>query len=356
MERLLIINPGSTSTKIAVYEDEKPLFVKNIEHRPEELMKYNAVVDQFEFREKVILEALQEENVPLTSITAIVSRGGLLPPVEAGAYEINEDMVWQLRYKPHHEHASNLGAIVAYSLKQKHPVPAYVYDGVTVDEMLPILRITGLPSMPRRAIGHNLNMRAAAIRYAKERGKSFGDCTLIVVHLGGGISVCVMHGGKIIDVINDGEGPFSPERTGGLPMHEVIELAFSSEYTEKSMMKLIKNKGGLYAHLGTVDVREVEKRIQDGDAYAKLVFEAMALNVAKNIGKEAPVVSGKVDAIILTGGIAHSKYFTGMIEQYVSFIAPVVVYPGENEMEALAFGGLRVLRGEETAKTFRRVE
>jgi len=356
MERLLIINPGSTSTKIAVYEDEKPLFVKNIEHKPEDLMKYNRVVDQFEFREKLIIEALEEENVPLKSITCIVSRGGLLPPIEAGAYEINEDMVWQLRNKPHHEHASNLGAIIAYSLKQKHPVPAYIYDGVTVDEMLPILRITGLPSMPRRAIGHNLNMRAAAIRYAKERGKKLDDCTLIVVHLGGGISVCVIHNGKIIDIINDGEGPFSPERTGWLPLHEVIELAFSGKYTKQSMMKLVKNQGGLYAHLGTVDVREVQKRIQEGDEHAKLIYEAMALNIAKNIGKEAPIVSGKVDAIILTGGIAHSKTFTDLIEKYVSFIAPVVVYPGENEMEALALGGLRVLRGEETAKTFKRVE
>jgi len=356
MERLLILNPGSTSTKIAVYEDETPLFVKSIDHSTEELKKYTAVVDQFEFREELILKTLKEQNVPLDSITAIVSRGGLLPPVEAGAYTINEDMVWQLRNKPHHEHASNLGAIIAYSLIQKHPVPAFVYDGVTVDEMLPILRISGLPWMPRRAIGHNLNMRAAGMRYAKEHGKKFSECSLIVAHLGGGTSVCVQRGGKIIDIVNDGEGPFSPERTGALPMHEVIETAFSGEYTEKTMMKLIKSQGGLVAHLGTVDSREVEKMIQGGDEHAKLIYEAMALNVAKNIGKEAPIVSGDVEAIILTGGIAHSKYFTGLVEKYVSFIAPVIVYPGENEMESLALGGLRVLHGEESAKVFKRVE
>jgi butyrate kinase len=356
MERLLILNPGSTSTKIAVYDDETPVFTKSIDHSTEELKKYATIVDQFEFREELIVKTLKEENMPLESITAIVSRGGLLPPVEAGAYTINEDMVWQLRNKPHHEHASNLGAIIAYSLIQKHPVPAFVYDGVTVDEMLPILRITGLPSLPRRGIGHNLNMRAAGMRYAKEHGKEFSDCSLIVVHLGGGISVCVLRDGKIIDIINDGEGPFSPERTGALPMHEVIETAFSGKYTEKSMMKLIKTQGGLVAHLGTVDVREVEKMIRGGDEHAKLILEAMALNVAKNIGKETPVVSGDVEAIILTGGIAYSKYFTGLVEKYVSFIAPVIVYPGENEMESLALGGLRVLRGEESAKTFKRVE
>lgn len=356
MERLLILNPGSTSTKIAVYEDESPVFTKSIDHSAEELKKYTTVVDQFEFREELILRTLAEENVPLESVTAIVSRGGLLPPVEAGAYTINEDMIWQLRNKPHHEHASNLGAIIAYSLIQKHPMPAFVYDGVTVDEMLPLLRITGLPWMPRQAIGHNLNMRAAGMRYAKERGKKFCDCSLIVVHLGGGISVCVQRGGRIIDIVNDGEGPFSPERTGALPMHEVIETAFSGKYTEKSMMKLIKSQGGLVAHLGTVDVREVTKMINDGDEQAKLILEAMALNVAKNIGKEAPVVMGDVEAIILTGGIAHSQNFTDLIEKYVSYIAPVIVYPGENEMESLALGGLRVLRGEESAKTFKRVE
>ncbi len=355
MEILLIINPGGTSTKIAVYEDEKPLFVKSIVHDPEELKKYDAVVDQFEYREGLILDALRENNIPLESITAIVARGGLLPPVESGAYKVNEDMVWQLRNKPHHEHASNLAAIIAYSITRKHDVPAFVYDGVTVDEMLPIVRITGLPEMPRKAIGHNLNMRAIAMKYAKERGKKYTDCSLIVVHMGGGISVSVHSGGKIIDTINDGEGPFSPERTGWLPLHEVVETCFSGKYTEHQMMKIIKTQGGLYAHLGTTDSREVEKRIEAGDEHAKLIYDAMALNIAKNIGKEAPVVCGKIEAILLTGGIAYSKYFTGLIEKYVSFIAPVIVYPGENEMESLALGGLRVLRGEEKAKEFHKV-
>lgn len=355
MERLLILNPGGTSTKIAVYEDETPLFIKSIVHDPAELAKYDAVVDQFEYREGLIVDTLKEYNVPLESITAIVARGGLLPPVKAGAYRINEDMVWQLRYKPHHEHASNLAAIIAYSLTQKHNIPAFIYDGVTVDEMLPVMRITGLPEMPRNAIGHNLNMRAIAMKYAKERGKKYSDCSLIVVHMGGGISVSVHSGGKIIDTINDGEGPFSPERTGGLPLHEVVETCFSGKYTEHQMMKIVKTQGGLMAHLGVTDVREVEKMINEGDEHAKLIYEAMALNIAKNVGKEAPIVCGKIEAILLTGGIAYSKYFTELLEKYISFIAPVVVYPGENEMESLALGGLRVLRGEEEAHEFHKV-
>ena len=271
MEKILVLNPGGTSTKVAVYCDETPVFVKSIEHSSEELSKYGSVIDQYELRESLILKTLDEQNVPLPSITGIVSRGGLLPPVEAGAYCINEDMVWQLRYKPQQEHPSNLGAIIAYSLMQKLHIPAFIYDGITVDEMLPILKITGLPSMPRRGIGHNLNVRAVGIRYAKERGKKYVDCSLIVVHLGGGITVCVQHGGKIIDIINDGEGPFSPERTGGLPIQDVIEMAFSGTQTKKSMLKITKNQGGLIAHLGTTDSREVERRIANGDEYAKLV-------------------------------------------------------------------------------------
>ena len=356
MEKLLIINPGSTSTKIAVYDGEQQLFVESISHSAEVIAQYDALVDQYEFRKDLVIETMNNHGIKAEDLTAIVARGGLLPPVEAGAYEVNEDMVWQLRYAPAHEHASNLGALIAYAIATEQNIPAYIYDGVTVDEMLPILQVTGLPGMRRKGMGHNLNMRAAAMRYAKENGKAYKDCTLIVVHLGGGISVSLHHDGKVADIVNDEEGPFSPERAGGLPLFQVIDLMSSGEYDHKSAMKLVKTKGGLVAYLGTNDTRDVEKMIADGDEKAAFIYDAMAMNVARHIAKEAPVVNGKVDAIVLTGGIAYSQMFTNMIKERVEFIAPVIVYAGENEMESLALGGLRVLRGEETAKKFVRIE
>ena len=356
MERLLILNPGSTSTKLAVYDGETPVFTESIVHTPEELAPYDRVADQYELRKGLVLQCLAEHRIPLDSLTAVVSRGGLLTPIEAGAYEVNDDMVWQLRNKPQNEHASNVGAMIAHAIGLELGVPAYIYDGVTVDELTPINKITGLPALRRKGMGHNLNTRAAALRYAKEQGKRYEDVTVIVAHLGGGISVNLHHNGKIEDFINDEEGPFSPERAGGLPMFDVIKLCFSGDYDYQSMMKLVKSRGGLMAHLGTTDSREVERRIAQGDAHAKLIYDAMALNVAKNIGKLAPGVSGKLDAIVLTGGIAYSEYFTRAVADRVSFLAPVVVYAGENEMESLAKGGLRVLRGQERAKTFHRTE
>ena len=338
MERLLILNPGSTSTKLAVFDGEEPLFVESITHSAEELAPFDCVADQYEFRRELVLDCLKRHSVPLDSLTAIVSRGGLLTPIEAGAYEVNDDMVWQLKNKPQNEHASNVGAMIARSISLQLGIPAYIYDGVTVDELLPINKLTGLPSMRRKGMGHNLNTRAAALRYARENGRDYKDITVIVAHLGGGISVNLHHNGKVEDFINDEEGPFS------------------GEYTYQSMMKLVKNQGGLMAHLGTTDSRAVEQMIQSGDAHAKLVYDAMILNIAKNIAKCAPNVCGKVDAILLTGGIAYSQYVTSEIEKRVSFLAPVVVYPGEDEMRSLALGGLRVLRGQETAKIFHKSE
>jgi butyrate kinase len=354
MEKLLIINPGSTSTKIAVYEDEKAIFVESISHDSATISKYDNIVDQYEFRKDLILETLKEKGVNLSELTGIVSRGGLLPPIEAGAYRVNEDMVWQLKNAPQNEHASNLGAIIAHSISQECGIPAFIYDGVTVDEMLPILKITGLPDMRRKGLGHNLNMRAAAMRYAKENNKSYEDCSVVVAHLGGGISVSLHTDGIVADIVNDEEGPFSPERTGGLPLFQVIDMATSGLYDKKSMMKIVKNKGGLVAYFGVNDARDVEKMIAGGDGKAKLVYEAMALNVAKFIASESAVVNGKVEAIILTGGMAYSELFAGLIKERIEFIAPVIIYGGENEMESLALGGLRVLRGEERAKEFQR--
>lgn len=352
MERLLILNPGSTSTKLAVFDGEEPLFVESIVHTPEELAPFEHVAEQYGFRRDLVLDCLKRHGISLDSLSAIVSRGGLLTAIEAGAYEVNDDMIWQLKNKPRNEHASNVGAMIALDIGRQLGIPAYIYDGVTVEELTLINKITGLPSMQRKGMGHNLNTRAAAMRYAREQGKSYSDITVIVAHLGGGISVNLHNKGRIEDFINDEEGPFSPERTGGLPMFDVIADCFKDGMTYHEMMKTVKTRGGLMAHLGTTDSREVEKRMNAGDEHAKLIYDAMILNIAKNIGKLAPGVRGKVDAILLTGGIAYSEYVTKGIESYVSWIAPVVVYAGEDEMRSLALGGLRVLRGEEKAKTY----
>ncbi len=353
MNKLLIINPGSTSTKIAVYEDEHPVFVESISHSPDEIGNFKAITDQYEFRKGVIFGTLDQKGIPVNTFTGVIARGGMLPPIEAGAYEINEDMVWMLLNKPVYQHASNLAAIIAHAIAKEQNIPAYIYDGVTVDEMEPILKLTGLPECRRKSYAHNLNLRAAAMRYVKEHGKSYEDCKLIVVHLGGGVSVSLHINGKIADVISDEDGTFTPERSGGLPVYQVAELMESGKYDAKTFIHKLKNKSGLFAHLGVNDCRKAEQMIDDGDTRAKLVYEAMALNTAKDIGAEAAVAGGDAEAIILTGGIAHSRMFTQMIREHVEFIAPVVVYPGENEMESLALGGLRVMRGEESAKVFK---
>ena len=352
MKRILVINPGSTSTKIGVFEDDKKLFVESIRHSTEELSKFDKVVDQYDFRRELVEQTLHNKGFSDSDFDAVVSRGGLLRSIKAGAYEINEDMVWQLRYKPRHEHASNVGPLIAYSIATKYNIPAYIYDGITVDEMDPINKITGLPEMRRKGMGHNLNTRAAALRYAKENGKAYKDITVIVTHLGGGISVNLHHNGKIIDFINDEEGGFSPERTGGLPLFDVISKCYEDGMDQKTMMKIVKTRGGLVAHLGTTSCEDVESKIEAGDEKAKLIYDAMALNVAKNIAKLAPDVQGKVDAIIITGGIAYSSYITSYISKCITYIAPVVIYPGEDEMQSLANGALRVLLGEEKANIY----
>ena len=355
MDKVLVLNPGSTSTKIAVYEDEKQLFVTNIEHDNEIIETFDAIYDQFEFRKKIILDELKKRKTDPAELTCIVARGGLIPPCHAGAYKVNEEMCDQLKYHPYNEHASNLGAPIAYAIAQENgDIPAYIYDPVTVDELQPIARYTGFPGTERKGIGHNLNMRAMAMRYADEHGKNYSELSVIVVHMGGGITTSIHHQGKIIDTINDEEGSFSPERAGGLPTPQVIKIAFSGKYDEKGFKKALKNSGGLQGYLGTKDSREVEKMIENGDQKAKQIYEAMAYQISKNIGELATVVGGKIEAIILTGGIAHSDLFTDWIRDRVSFIAPVVVYAGENEMESLLKGALRVRRGQEEAEEFRK--
>jgi butyrate kinase len=357
MEKLLILNPGSTSTKIAVYEDERQVFLENITHDTEDLKKFPAIADQYDFRKTLILDVLEKHDFTRNAFTGIVARGGALPPLKAGAYKVNDDMVWQLRSAPDHEHASNLGALIAYEIARESRIPAFIYDAVTVDEMPPLLKITGFPGLERRGTGHNLNARAVARRYAGEHGKEYKNCTLIVAHLGGGFSISLHHKGTIIDMINDEDGSFTPERAGALPVAPFVDMIFSERHDKKSIMKKVKTQGGLVAHLGVNSAVQAEEMIAAGDERAKMIYEAMALNVAKNIAKEFPVVNGNVDAILLTGGIAASQMFTGMIKGRLSYLpAQVIVYAGENEMESLALGGLRVLRGEETAKEFVKVE
>ena len=352
MAKILVINPGSTSTKIAVYEDEKPVFVESVEHDQASLAPYPTIYDQFEWRSGLIRETAARHGFKPEDFDAAVGRGGLLPRAQAGAYLVTEPLMDTLAHRPQSDHISNIGAALAHSVVAPFGRPAYIYDPVTVDELEPIARITGFKEMERRGQGHNLNMRAAAIKKAKDSGRDYKDVTYIVVHMGGGITLSLHHKGRIIDMISDDEGPFSPERAGGLPGFQLMALASSGQYDYKGLFNKASRQGGLMSHFGTTDARAVLKMMDEGDARAALVLEAMCLNVAKNVAKLTVVVSGKVEDIIITGGLAHSKVFTDWITERVSFLAPVTVIPGENEMDSLALGALRVLRGEEKAREY----
>lgn len=352
MFRILAINPGSTSTKIAVYDDEQPLFTEVISHTREELSPFSRVADQFDLRCRLVLNVLAARQVDLASLSACVGRGGLLPPVQSGAYVVNDIMLDVLRHRPVMEHASNLGALIAAVLARPLNIPAYIYDPVTVDEMEPIARITGFPEIRRKSVGHILNMRACALRYARKTGKPYASLNLLVVHMGGGITLSLHMGGRIIDMISDDEGPFAPERAGGLPSFQLAELITSHSMSYQAIMDRMRTRGGLAGWFGTTDARDVETRIHAGDRQAALVYEAMAHEIAKNIGKLSVVVRGRLDAVLLTGGIAYSTMLTDWVTVRVAFLAPVHVFPGENEMESLTLGVLRVLRNEEQAHEF----
>ncbi len=354
MYKVLVINPGATSTKIAVYEDEKEIFSKTIYHSTEEISKFNKVSEQYEFRKNTILNALEEAGFPIDSFSAIVGRGGLLKPLSGGTYLVNDKMVEDLIERPRAEHASNLGALIAKDIASSIGVPAYIVDPVCVDEFEPIARISGLPEIERESLSHALNLKAMAKRYAKEIGKNYEELNLVVVHLGSGISVSAHRNGRMIDV-NDAssEGPFAPERSGSVPERALVKLCYSGKYTAKQMEKKIFGEGGMYAYLGTRDAREVEKMIEEGNEQAKLIYEAMAYQVAKEIGAVSTVLKGKIDAIIIGGALAYSSMFTSWIKERVSFISKIVLYPGSDEMKALALGALRVLRGEEEPNIYK---
>lgn len=344
---ILAINPGSTSTKMAIYENEREKFRESLEHSNQELAKYEKIVDQHDMRKDAVLAFLGKNNVDVKDLSAVVGRGGLLPPVKSGAYRVNEAMVERLRANPVAEHAANLGAVIAYDIATPLAIPAYIYDAVAVDELQDIARISGWPEISRKSLTHALNMRAAAIKVAKMLNKPYRDVNLIIAHLGGGMSMSVHKDAKMIDIVSDDEGPFSPERTGRVPCIALAKLCFSGKYDQREMIKRLRGKGGLIAYLNTNKAHEVQEMIQNGNKQAALVFEAMAYQIAKGIGELATVLKGKVDRIVLTGGVAHSKMITGWIKERVEFIAPVEVIPGENELESLSLGALRVLRGEE---------
>ena len=353
--KLLMINPGSTSTKIGVYEDEKEILVETLRHSSEEINNFGGIFEQFNFRKEVILNVLKEKNFDINTLDAIVGRGGLLKPIEGGTYAINDAMLKDLKVGILGQHASNLGGIIANEIGKQLNVPAFIVDPVVVDEMIDVARISGMPEIERKSIFHALNQKAVAKRYAKESGKNYDELNLIVAHMGGGISVGAHMNGRVIDVNNalDGEGPFSPERSGGLPVGDLAKMCFSGKYTLEDIKKKINGKGGFVAYLNTNDAREPLKMAQNGDENARVIFEAMGYQVAKEIGKCAAVLSGKVDAIILTGGIAYGEVIVSYIKERVEFISPVVVYAGEDELLALAEGGLRVLRGQEKAKEYK---
>ena len=350
---ILAINPGSTSTKIAVYEDEKPIMLRNIHHSAEELAQFEKITDQREFRRELVVKELEYLGIPM-KFDIIMGRGGLARPVTGGVYRVNEKMC-EDTYHAIRKHACNLGCIIAYELAQRIPgcLPLIADPGM-VDELDDVARISGSPLMPRICIWHALNQKAIARRFAREYGKRYEDLNLIICHLGGGISVAVHRKGLAVDANNalDGEGPFSPERAGTLPAASLIHLCYSGKYTKEELLKRISGKAGLMAHLGTTNVKELLGRIERGDKEVELLIDAMIYQTAKTIAGCSAVLYGQIDAILLTGGIAYSDYITSRLRKRIDFLAPVHIYPGEDEMQALALNGLAVWRGEREMKEY----
>jgi len=351
---ILVINPGSTSTKIALFEGDQQRLSQSIDHSEKDLLPFNRISDQHSFRQTHIEKVLRENTISLQSINAVVGRGGLLHPIPSGTYCVNVRMVEDLRTARWGDHASNLGGLIAYDIAQKLGIQAFIVDPVVVDEMVPIARFSGIPDIERRSIFHALNQKAVARKAATDLGKVYSEVNLIVVHMGGGISVGAHQKGRVVDVNNalNGEGPYTPERAGGLPAGQLVDLCFSGQYTKDALKKHLVGQGGMVAYLGTNDMRKVESQVHNGNEKVTQIYQAMAYQVAKEIGVYATVLKGSVDAIVLTGGLAYDKGFVGWITDYVRWIAQVMVYSGEEEMTALALGALRVLRGEEEAKTY----
>ena len=350
-QKILVINPGSTSTKIAIFKDNEMVYSETIDHDPVEIKKFGSIYGQYELRLSEISRKLLERDIDLSGLTAVIGRGGYVRPVKSGTYKVNGLMLEELTSARNGEHASNLGAILAGEFSKKHGIPAFITDPTVVDEMSELAKFTGWPKIKRRSQWHPLNQKACARRAAAQLGKKYTDSNLIVAHLGGGITVGVHEKGVAVDV-NDGllgDGPFSLDRPGGLPTSAVMELCFEEGATFESVKKKLLGNAGMYAHLGVTDARIVEKEILSGNKKYELVFKALAYNIAKEIGKCAAVLKGRVDAIVITGGLAYNKMLMGWLEEYVSFISRIIYFPGGYEMEAMAEAVTRVLNGEEQA-------
>ena len=346
---ILAVNPGSTSTKFALYEEETLIFEKSLVHSYEDISGYEKITDQFSFRKDLIMKELEERKADLADISAVVGRGGLIKPIESGIYEVNGKMIGDLKSGLLGQHASNLGGLIADAIASELPnAKAYIVDPVVVDELQPMARISGHPEIERISIFHALNQKAVARMYAESVGKKYEELNLIIAHMGGGISVGVHRKGRVVDVNNalDGDGPFSPERSGSLPAGQLADLCFSNRFTHKEIKSMITGKGGMVAYLGTNSFRDVCKRADNGDHKAILIRDAAAYQMGKEIGAAAAVLEGNVDAIILTGGMAHNTGHVNKIKSMVEFIAGVVVYPGEDEIKSLAFNGLLAMDGK----------
>lgn len=352
-EYILAINPGSTSTKVAIFKGEENILQKNLSHSADEVARFTRVTDQFEYREKMILDWLKEAGISKDRLSAVVGRGGLLKSMPGGTYKVTDVMIEDLKIGIQGEHASNLGGIIAKGIADQEGIPALIVDPVASDEMDDIARISGMPEVPRRSLVHALNIKAVARRAARDMGKGYTDVNFIIAHLGGGISIAPLRKGKIVDVSGaDDGGPFSPERTGGLPVGDLMKLCYSGKYTQAEMKKKLLGKSGLVAYLGTNNARDVVQRIESGDENADMIFDAMAYQIAKEIGAMSVVLKGEIDAVVLTGGLAYSELLCERIRKRVEFIAPLKIYAGEDEMLALAEGAARVLKGEERAKIY----
>ncbi len=351
---ILIINPGSTSTKIGVYKDEKEVLEETIRHTNEEIKRYATIFDQFGFRKELILKVLAEKNFDIKTLDAVVGRGGMLKPVEGGTYAVNDAMVEDLKVGVQGPHASNLGGILARSIGDELGVPSFIVDPVVTDELSDVARFSGTPDIPRRSKFHALNQKAVAKRYGKESGKGYENLNLIVVHMGGGVSVGAHKNGKVVDVNNalDGDGPFSPERAGSVPAGDLIKMCFSGKYTENEVYSKVVGKGGFVGYLNTNDVKGTIDKMGEGDKECTAIYNAFLYQIVKEIGAMAGILEGKVDQIVVTGGIAYSDVLIPDLIEKVKWIAPVTVYPGEDELLALAQGAIRVLSGEEEAKVY----
>lgn len=348
---ILTINPGSTSTKIALFKDNELEFEQVLRHPAEELNQFSKLIDQYEYRKEKIINFLEEKNITLKDLDAISCRGGLIGPIPSGTYTINDSLFARLSTDV--VHASNLAGIIGYNLSKELGIPSYITDPVTVDEMAPIAKVTGIPGIERKSKFHALNQKAIARRAAKQLNRKYDESNFIVIHIGGGISIGAHEKGKVIDVNNviDGDGPMAPTRAGSIPVEAVIDLCFSGKYTRTELKEYVSQRAGLTDYLGTSDVRDVQEMMEQGNEQAKMLYEAMAYQICKNVGAMATVLKGKIDAIVVTGGVAYSKQFIRLLKERIDFLGEVIVIPGEEEMLALAEGALRVLTGEEEAKT-----